>query len=189
MSSLSQRLRQLQIPATTTVEELDHLTLADLDSEVVAFGQKHAGKMFSETWGDQEWVQFMINRYQKSTKESHRRYLKWVELKVESMEQGQMVVPPGTQRGCGRAGAKAKPMAKSLATPSNTSSLDGELEWDMEPEMLAHMTMGQTPYYQQEEMTALQARMLNLENALTRVIRHMEDQALQEKVNVSEGTL
>ena len=43
--------------------------------------------------------------------------------------------------------------------------------------MLAHMTMGQTPYYQQEEMTALQARMLNLENALTRVIRHMEDQS------------
>ena len=34
-----------------------------------------------------------------------------------------------------------------------------------------------------EEVHALQARMLNMENALTRVIRHIEDQAIRDKNN------
>ena len=81
----------------------------------------------------------------------------------------------------GRAGATPTPMAKSLATQSPTCSLVGEPERDMEPEMHASLTMGQIANPQQEEMAAMQERMLNLENALTRVIHHMETQAIQER--------
>ena len=189
MSSLSQRLRMLQVPSTQPVESLDHLSLEELNVEPVAFGQKHLGKQFQDTWEDQEWVSFMINRYQNSTKDAHRRYIKWVELKIESMERAQMVIPRSSQGGGGRAGAKPKPMAKSLATPSPTCSLVGEPEWDMEPEMYASLTMGQIANPQPEEMAAMQERMLNLENALTRVIHHMETQAIQEAGTVQKENM
>ena len=180
MASLSQRLRSLQIPATTTVESLDHLRLEDLVSETVSFGQKHQGHSFLQAWEDQEWVHFMINRYQGSTKESHRRFMRFIELKIEEMEQAQIVLPrrqnPSEQ---GRLQARPKPMAKSLATP--TSLQDGVDDWDVESEMFIPVTTAYASGQTSEEMMALQTRMLNMENALTRVIHHIEEQALQNK--------
>lgn len=139
MASLSNRLRALQIPATTTVESLEHLRLEDLAGETILFGQKHQGRTYLEAWEDQEWAQFMINRYQGSTEESHRRFLRFVELKIEQLEQAQTVLPPHQPlSGQNRPKAQAKPMAKSLATP--TSLQDGVDDWDVESEMFIPVT-------------------------------------------------
>ena len=181
--SLSQRLRNLQIPANTTeLASLEHLTLEDLNQEVVTFGQKYMGWHFQDTWQDQEWVQFMVSRYQRSTKEGHRRYLRYVELKVETMEQQQSAIPPRsnpptTVRGQAKAKAKASPVA-----PHHTSLPDGEADWDIEPETYASLTMTGPNIYTQEDMRAIQDRMLHMENALSRVIRHIEDQALMQQM-------
>jgi hypothetical protein len=178
MASLSSRLRALQIPATTTVESLEHLRLEDLAGETISFGQKHQGRSYLEAWEDQEWVQFMINRYQGSTKESHRRFLRFVELKIEQLEQAQHVVPPRQHlSGQNRPKAQAKPMAKSLATP--ISLQDGIDDWDEESEMFIPVTTTYVQGQTSEEVHALQTRMLNMENALTRVIQHIEEQAVQ----------
>ena len=97
---------------------VDHLTLEELQGETVTFGQKFNGSSFEETWQDQEWVQFMISRYQNSGKEAHKRYMKYVELKIEALEQSQMVVPRQTQGGGqGRPQGKAKAAAKTFAAP------------------------------------------------------------------------
>ncbi|CAL1167081.1 unnamed protein product [Cladocopium goreaui] len=181
--SLSQCLRNLQIPTNTTeLASLEHLTLEDLNQEVVTFGQKYMGCHFQDTWQDQEWVQFMVSRYQRSTKEGHRRYLRYVELKVETMEQQQSAIPPRsnpptTVRGQAKAKAKASPVA-----PHHTSLPDGEADWDIEPETYASLTMTGPNIYTQEDMRAIQDRMLHMENALSRVIRHIEDQALMQQM-------
>ena len=183
MASLSQRLRSLQIPATTTVESLAHLRLEDLETEVISFGQKHQGHTYLEAWADQEWIHFMINRYQGSTKESHRRLLRFVELKIEQMEQMQTVVPRVSQGNMSeRPKARPKPVAKSLATP--TSLPDGiEEDWDVESETFFPVTTTYAANQMNEEVHALKTRMLNMENALTRVIQHIEDQAIRDKNN------
>ena len=119
----------------------------------------------------------MIGRYQHSTKESHRRYIKYVELKVADLEQNQTVVNPS---------AKAKPgtglQVRPKATPNSAAAHmavnlpDGDDDWDVETEMFIPVT---TPYNSspmEENVAALQTRMLNLENALTRVINHLEGQ-------------
>ena len=77
-ASLSQRLCALQIPTSGTTESLDHLRLEDLAAETISFGQKHQGHIYLEAWEDQEWVQLRVSRYQGSTKDSHRRFLKFV---------------------------------------------------------------------------------------------------------------
>eukprot|EP00435_Cladocopium_sp_Y103_P073407 s3_g43.t1 len=182
MSSLSQRLRALQIPASTNPESLSHLTLEELSGEKISFGQKHQGRTHLEAWEDQEWVQFMVSRYQGSTKEAHRRFLRFVELKVEEMERSQAVIPRASRSGGGhQLQARPKVVAKSMATPSHISSLDGDEDWDVELEMYAPMTTNQQPDLLTENVTALQARMLNMENALSRVIQHIEDQAVGNK--------
>eukprot|EP00435_Cladocopium_sp_Y103_P036699 s2247_g9.t1 len=184
--SLTQRLRNLQIQQPEMAKEnLDHLTLEDLSSEVVTFGQKFSGSTFADTWQDQEWVQFMVARYQKSGKEAHRRYMRFVELKIESLEKEQLILPRASVANVSRLPAgKSKAMAKSIATASVISSLDGEGDWeigDMEPERYTPMTMEVRPPMT-EDVAALQQRMLNMENALTRVINYIETQSIQEQI-------
>ena len=184
MASLSQRLRSLQIPASTVLENLDHLRMEDLAMETISFGQKHLGHPYQEAWEDQEWVHFMINRYQGSNKESHRRFLKYVELKIEEMENAQTVVPPRQNTSqINRAKARPKPGAKSMATPSLISLQDGDDDWDVEAEMFVPVTTGYATSPMTEEVQALQTRMLSMENALTRVIRHIEDQTMLNQNN------
>lgn len=184
--SLSQRLRQLQVQSVVEPVAVDHLTLEELSSEVVTFGQKFNGRTFEDTWQDQEWIQFMINRYQKSQKESHRRFMKYVELKVEALEQNQGVIPRGSQvGGLNRPQAKAKATAKSHAAPSLISSL-GESDWDIPSEMYEPAIMDHRALPASEDWMAMQARMLNMENALTRVIQHLEQQTNPEQINAED---
>ena len=184
MSSLQQRLRRVQeTQPARALPDLSHLTMEDLATEVITFGQKYVGCHFQDTWEDQEWVQFMVSRYQRSSKESHRKYIRYVELKIESMEQSQMTVPPrANPTRVLRSQPKAKAMAHPSGTPTSTSLPDGEEDWDFEPEMLAAST---TPphIYTSEDMEAIQQRMLHMEGALSRVIRHIEDQALMQQLS------
>ena len=179
---VTQRLRQLQIPSSVPVESLEHLTLSELATEVVSFGTKHQGRTFEEAWGDTEWVMFMLSRYQSSTKESHRRFIRFTELKIEAMEKDQGITHQGLpvmpNRGHQMAKAKAKPVAKSLATPSRTSLQDGEDDWDIGSEMYNPGIMNIPPMAMAEDLNALQQRMLHMENALTRVIAFIENQSM-----------
>lgn len=182
--SLSQRLKMVQVQTTVEVASLDHLTLDELASEIVTFGAKHQGKSYQDVWADQEWVQFMVARYQSSTKEAHRRFLKYVELKVEELENQQHVVPPTTSVTTKSGNTKPKAKSKSLAKASMpTFSPDGDEGWDMEPEMYMHETTGIAGLPLTEEMHAMQQRMLHMEDALGRVITYIEDQATKEKIH------
>ena len=75
-----------------------------------------------------------------------------------------------------------------MATPSLISLQDGDEDWDVESEMFIPVTTGYATNPMTEEVTALQTRMLNMENALTRVIRHIEDQALLNNVHQENET-
>jgi hypothetical protein len=59
---------------------------------------------------------------------------------------------------------------------------DGEEDWDIEhieSEMYNPGIMNVPPMVMAEDMSALQQRMLHMENALTRVIAYIENQSIQ----------
>ena len=95
--------------------------------------------------------------------------------------EGQVVIPvrPPQESVAGYAGTSGRsgsvfPQSKMKARPSNTTpaiSLDDGTEEEFE--MYASTTMNQ-PITENPEFKAIQDRMLNLENALTRVIHHLE---------------
>ena len=124
MSTLAQRLNRLQTPVQVEVEDLSHLSLEELSGETLSFGQKHAGKTFAEAWMDQEWVKFMVTKYSQSTKSAHRRFLRYVELKLDQHEQQQTgipviptdSVPVEPLQPMAKAKTAAKAMAKGMAS-------------------------------------------------------------------------
>ena len=180
---LAQRLRQLQMPVQVEVEDLSHLTLKDLSGEILTFGQKHNGKTFAEAWTDQEWVTFMATRYAQSTKLAHRRFLRYVELKLDQHESQQTGIPlipadsapvePMHHAAKAKMGAKAK--AKPMASSQPVYLPDMEGEWAMEPGPYPSQTT--TSSQMTPEVHALQQKMLHMENAMLRIMNHLESQA------------
>ncbi|CAL1134686.1 unnamed protein product [Cladocopium goreaui] len=184
----------LQQSAPSEVEDLSHLTLPELENEVITFGSKYNGMTHSQAWPDQEWCQFMLNRYGNSTKTAHRRAIRFIELKIEQHEQSQMPIPKMQSQVSRPVGlnlaskAKAKPQAKakgcashqgvhaSLNMPSCSPGQMGEDDdvWDWHSEMYASETMMPNPLQQDPDFIAMRDRMLFMENALQRVIQHIE---------------
>ena len=182
MSDLTARLKAVQSMQEQEVRaDLNHLTLEELENEVVSFGEAHMGHTYAEAWSDQEWVKFMTSRYRKSSKEAHMRFLRYVELKIETME-AEMQQHPVLPKSQGPMMPKAK--CRPKAAPSYTmvhhgeaidiSSQAGAESVVSETEMYGAMTM--TAQVEQQEMIdALQSRMGNMEDALQKVIHHLEN--------------
>ena len=185
MASLSQRLLQMQTHVAIQVEDLSHLTLEELHTEAISFGQKHRGQSFQETWKDQEWVSWMVSHYGHSNKTSHRRFLRYVELKLDHHEAQQLPIPVVPQDSLPMTSSGAKGSAKSAGPSPGMIAAKAKIRpqhpglvhlpdmedagWALEPGTYTQGTMNQDP-----NMEAMQQRMLNLENALTRVIQHIE---------------
>ena len=87
MSSLSHRLKQLQVPVAEELPALPPMSLEELSEMTVNFGSTHKGKTFLEMWeSHQKWIVFMTDRYTKSTKTEHRRLMEFIELKIQEAE-------------------------------------------------------------------------------------------------------
>ena len=81
--SLLARLKAVQTEVEVPLTDLSQLTLAELKTEVVSFGQKHAGETFETAWEDQNWINFIVAKYGTSKVLSHRRLIRFMELMVE----------------------------------------------------------------------------------------------------------
>jgi hypothetical protein len=187
--SLMSRLKALQTEVEVPLPDLSHLTLTDLKSEVVAFGSKHQGESYEKAWEDQSWISFMVAKYGNSKVLSHRRLLRFVELMIEHHEQMNAQVPvlppPESLAGSytvisetsGHRSIRAKAKAMHIAPSGASMDLPLDIEEEQAFEMYNQGTTEATPYAQDPNVIALQERMLHMENALGRVIKHLEEQA------------
>lgn len=170
------------------------MTLSELEEEIVLFGEKHKGKKFSEAWKDQEWVGFMAARYSQSMNPQHQKFLKYVEMMVEYHEHHQLPVTetitantstvPVHPMTPGALMAKAKPRPKPYAAhtmaecPLPTSE-GGEEDWELGSVMYQSESMIAQNLSESPEFQAMSQRLLHMENALQRVIGHLERQTDQ----------
>ena len=190
MASLSQRLKKMQVSDDSQLPSIDHLKLEDLESMKVSFGQKHSGSTFSEVWKkDQDWVSFVVNHYATSRKESHRLFIRYVELKLEWHEANMVSIPkvsPIESQGnqqmpvFTRLGAKSKAAPKAAADHSTGAGVITHLpdmepeEWEISSQMYHPGSMNQSPVDQDPSFLEMRERLLNMENVMNRVIQHLE---------------
>ena len=192
--NLTQRLKQLQQPvADSVLPDLSHLRLEDLRVEKVDFGTKNKGKTYEEAWLDQSWISYVTSHYVDSKCMSHRKLLRFIEMMVDKHEtNGQPIIVspsrvdvsnPQSQRPLDpRASmkAKAKPMANPKSHPipvefTHLPEMD-DADWELGSQTYQSGFMEEAPLNQDPSFLAMQTRLLHMEDALGRVISHLEGQ-------------
>ena len=182
MSSLSQRLRQLQTAVEPTKHDFSHLSLQQLEETKVDFGQSHLGKKYKEMWqGHQDWVAWFTNRYEKSGKESHQKFLHYVQIKVERAELEGTTVPvcSGGTPTTTHLTAKAKPLPKKKTAIPPAEQVTvweaDEEEFELYP---GEIEMGMSAIgteCNQPEVIQLEHRMQQVETTLSHIVHLLEN--------------
>lgn len=192
--SLTQRLKQMQQIDNSSLLDLSHLQLEDFEGQLVGFG-KFEHSTYQEAWKDQEWINFVASRFAKSTKETHRRMIRYVELKLEWHEANQTPIvrtpstsgaPPNLAQQpplVHQRGARAKTTAKAVAAPSTRAPVTTHLpdmesdEWEMDSVTFPSGYTASIPVDQDPNFLDMQERMTNMEHLMNRVIQHLDSQA------------
>lgn len=178
MSTLSMRLKALQVPGETPKFNFDHMSMKQLEDSVIDFGQAQLGLKYQEAWErHQDWVTWFINKYEKSAKESHQRFLHYVQLKIERAELDGTNIPLNA----GPKTSAMKPKTKPKAAPRQIYQAPVATMPNMEEEELFELLSAE------EEMSIpavevpgnqvqhLETRMLHMEDALSRILAHLEN--------------
>ena len=180
--SLSKRLENLKTGSyADPLQEFMKLSWTEMCNCKIDFGKAHAGKSYLTAWHmEPTWVRWIVKTYESSEKPEHRRFLKFVEMMIEmeekgmtptSIEQHELQAPIGPTPSMMRAKAKAMPRVTEGMEPS--------------PDMMVHLSetasvedwidMNSMPNTT-ENIEALQARMSNVENALTEILSHLRQE-------------
>lgn len=69
-----------------SVEALQAMTLAELEDEVVTFGQTMKGKKFGVAFRDVGWTDFILSRYERSNKPEHMMFVRYCQLKIQEKD-------------------------------------------------------------------------------------------------------
>ena len=183
MSDWAKRLQNLQssLPQPET-ESVDHWTLEALKDEKMKFGKAHAGKSFQEVWETaQPWIKWFLSQYQQSGVVEHKKMIRFIKLKIEEAEGN----PSSSQQMPMQPKMKAAPKSLGAASKSRPAP---------HPEMSHVDLTAEDPWTDYEmgnvEMTGLQLRMTNLENAVHQILEHLTPQVTRAPQNTSvEATL
>jgi len=195
--SLSQRLQKVQQKVEMALPELEPMSLLEMEQLEINFGNTHKGKTFIHMWEmEQGWVTWFVAHYQNSTNLKHRRFLSFVTSMVERAELSgkKVAVTPSekdldvhTGKGYGKKSLTIKGRSKAMAAPPMVpAEVLEELnpltnsDW-FNPEEIAENESFEmvTTEPTNSAVGHLESRMLNLENALSRVIQHLEVMAAQ----------
>ena len=136
-SSKSARVFSPACPEQMTSQlaaQADHLqtSMEELSSQVITFGKTHRGRTYHDMWEQEsKYCQWFLSTYEKSTKIERRRFIHFLEMKIERAEL-ELSLPDVAQGSSGtqvpihpraKVQAKSKMMAKSRpATNPKTSS-------------------------------------------------------------------
>ena len=182
MSSLSQRLKELQVPGETAKFDFSHLSLSQLEETKVDFGQAHVGRTYREMWlNHQEWLLWFAGRYEKSGKESHQKILHYVQLMVERAEVSGTRIP--VHKGVPSSATLRKPKAKVMPKKTPQPQAEAISVWDAaeeeEFEMFgdeidAGMSVAVASEITGPKATHLEGRMAVLENAVSQILTLLE---------------
>ena len=186
MSSLAARLQQIQLPASEMRPDMTHLSLDQLRNQKITFGRTHTGRSFQHMWdNEQGWITWFVQRYSESTKAEHLIFLRYVELEVERAELTGTQVPVINLKDIEKAMTTSNsptlptprtqvPKAKAKSMPMNLPEVNA-WEEEEDPELFEVIQSEQNATAQ-SSITNLENRILGIENALTAIMQHIENQ-------------
>lgn len=191
MSSLLNRLKNLQIPVESENPSLDlsQYALCDMVEFKLDFGKAHLGDTYQHIWEtDQGYVRWFIARWGNSTKMEHRVFLHYLECKIDQAElKGDKIAvprqanPPRVNQGevgRGKSSSAAALQAKSKVAPkakAPASEIPVPVTFDISEE---EDDLGWT--VMPEQVQGLEQRMTQMEGAINTIVMHLENMATQQ---------
>ena len=160
------------------VAAFEQKTLEEMCNCRIAFGKAHVGKSYLEMWETEKgWMKWFIRTYSDSHREEHRKLIIYVEKMVQQLEIDNglpTLEETETQQGIVQPRCKVLPKAKASAYMTNQAHLDAMTVMSEDPNdpwdvMEQIHTVPVTMQYQ-EDMNAMQNRVLAVENALTEIL-------------------
>lgn len=93
MPSLAAQFKDLMKEKKESLSKVDQevlqaMTLSELESEKIAFGETKKGMLFKEAIKDTQWTQFILSRFENSEKPEHAMFVRYVELRMNQMKKG-----------------------------------------------------------------------------------------------------
>lgn len=194
--SLSKRLQQMQDKSQLTKPDFSGLSLEEMDQMKIAFGRQQLGKPFKEVWDrEQAWVTWFTQHYENSQKYEHQIFLHYIETKVERAELTQQAIPvtnvppktkiPAAVTTKSRAMPKsfAMPKCKNMVRPPASQEIHHEFDYDLDPDNfevipeLEDVASQNLPEENNPHVLAMEQRLYQMENMMSRVVQHLEAQA------------
>lgn len=154
------------------MEKIDHMTLAELEKELIQFGTAKMNLPFPEAFKDHRWTDWFVGSYETSTKPAHRKYVKYVEKRLD-----QEMLEERSQKGY----KEHMEQIQQQKQKNKATSSAGEETWDMiapvdlveeAPEALLHLHEEMS--YIRTENAQLRGRLGNMEMAIQELVQHIK---------------
>lgn len=86
MPSLAQQFKDFNKTqkAQGSRDVVSSMTLEELASEKIVFGESKKGQTFAKAFEDQQWTEFILNRFENSEKPEHMMYIHYIRLRLQA---------------------------------------------------------------------------------------------------------
>ena len=173
------------------LEAVRWMSLQDLSQETISFGNKKIGMKFEDAFTDGAWTDWFISHYEHSPKVAHRKYIRYVELRLnaeinaENTETTKRSTTTPKMTAAKSKPATAKPQVKKEKAPSvsswNPVDIEDLEESEEETTKFALMHLEEEVVFMRQENRQLNDRLSGLEGVLQEVITHLKQQTVKEE--------
>lgn len=168
-----------------SLELVQSMSLEELSQEAIMFGKAHRGKPFPLVFDNfQPWVDWFVGTYESSTKPAHQKFIRYVELCLES----EVPTVQHQQRAKAKAlpkkgyPAAAKSMAKSSENPAILAADWEEEEFEMMSSHASMIDVQEELEHVRFENRQMSSRMAQLEMSMQEMIQHLQKLTVKSEV-------
>eukprot|EP00435_Cladocopium_sp_Y103_P067663 s141_g30.t1 len=144
------------------------MTLQELETEKILFGEAKKGKTFAEAFKDTAWVEFILSRFETSGKSEHMMFIQYVKLRMADMTNDIKELP--VKKPAEPKSGYKKPSTQSDVPPV-PSDVWEELQITEGDPMMSEMLVPQL----HDEMQDLRQSNMNLHNRVGQVEMVMQE--------------
>ena len=95
MPSLAQQLKEFNKSQKKQVtrEVVQMMTLEELSTEKITFGESKKGATYAQAFEDAQWTEFILNRFETSEKPEHMMFVQYVRLRLKQSQKDAKGIP------------------------------------------------------------------------------------------------
>lgn len=168
----------------TAIKQMD---LATLEKETIQFGKAHKYQPFPQAFEDHGWTDWFVKTYEWSDKESHVKFLTYVEKRLDHEAELEKAQGPRVKLTAKKSAAKPRSTAQGSEVSLGWSHVTEDvIETDSEEDLVTSTHRQVIDVEERFEMmtqenSAMHHRMNGIESALHELIQHVKGLGIKQE--------